>query len=166
MFAAAERVVRAVVACNAILPQALYARMVRFLGESKERAGSFMLGTLGVALFMGVSSALVLYLIAPFAIPLLLGEGYQEAVWIARALSLIIPFYALAHTLSTQGVLALGKGWGYALVPAVAAVVNVVAIFKLVPIYGMWGIIYAMYAMVATITVGYGIEFLRHWRRL
>lgn len=162
-FAAADRIVRAVVACNAIVPQAFYASMIRLFGDDREKGISFLLLTLAVMLVVGLISAVAVYALAPYFVPLLLGEGYDDVVHMTQKMAWIIPLYALAHVLGTQGLLATGKNKSFTVVPVVCAIVNIGAIFSVVPRYGIEGMVNVVIFTTGLITLGYAALTVFHF---
>jgi PST family polysaccharide transporter len=157
-FGGAERLVRG--ATNLIHPvtQVIYPRVSHLLVRDRRKAGEI----LGLSLFavglLGVLIACGAWVWAPQLVRLFLGEGYEAAIPIVRALAMLPPIVAVSTVLGMQWALPVGLEKPYFRLVVTGALINVVLAVVLVPRLGGIGMAGAL--LMAELTVFFGLLML------
>ncbi|MEX2446058.1 MAG: oligosaccharide flippase family protein, partial [Dehalococcoidia bacterium] len=145
-FGGAERVIRGGI--NLIHPatQAIYPRVSHLVVEHKRQASRL----LGLSLLMvgglGLSVGLMAFFGAPLLVRLFLGAGYEAAVPVLKALSILPPVIAVSTVLGLQWALPAGLDRPYLFLVIGGAVLNVGLAVLLVPAFGALGMAGALAA--------------------
>lgn len=150
-FAGAERLVRAANALLQPLSQAIYPRLSYLAGRDAEASSRLLKITLILMVGLGGCLGVGIFFTAPVVVPILLGEGYEPAIPILRALSVLPPIVALATVLGVQWALPAGFDRPMFMFVAAGAVVSVLSAGLLVPRFGGMGMATAV--VLAELTV-------------
>jgi polysaccharide transporter, PST family len=100
LFSAAERVVRASMRATGALGAATYPRVTFLVTTGREnRAQRLAVLSLAALVTLGVASAAILIVLAPWIVRVFLGEQFAGAVPVLRVLALLVPVSAIGVTL-------------------------------------------------------------------
>jgi polysaccharide transporter, PST family len=165
-FAGAERLIRG--AINLIHPatQAIYPRISNLVvndrGQAARLLGWSLLAVGGLGLVMGLTAAIA----APLLVRVLLGPGYEAAVPVLRALSVLPPIIAVGTVLGLQWALPTGLDRPYFRLVITGAVVNVALAILLVPRFGALGMAGAIITAECLVTGGLLVLVWLHGREM
>ena len=136
---AADKIVRAVVSLSAPVTQALMpeicaAREKNPTGTARMLRAS-LAGTGGVMLIL----AIVLWLTAPWVIPVVLGSGYGETVPVLRIMALFIPILACNIVLGNQILVPFGQERALTMVLLAVGLVSLPTVAGMASLFGIYG---------------------------
>ncbi len=160
-FAGAERVIRAAIGIIQPVSHAVYPRLTHLVRQDRAAAGRLLRLSTVLISGMGLAVGIVALIAAPLLVQLLLGPGYEAAVPVLRALSLLPPIVAIATALGIQWALPMGFDRQMLAFVCVAGVVNVTGALILVPLFGAVGMAAAV--LLAEAAVMFGLLWLA-WR--
>ena len=160
VFGGAERIVRAGISLLQPLSQAFFPRVSHSAAKDLEETGRLLGLSLvwigGLSLIMGVAS----FLTAPILVNILLGAGYESAVPILQALSVIVPIIGVGTVFGIQWALPMGFELPFSALVLLAGALNLVLAFLLVPQFGGMGM--AGSVVTAEVLVAGGLLVLFH----
>jgi PST family polysaccharide transporter len=160
LFGGAERIIRAGISLLQPLSQAFFPRVSHSAVKDLEEAGRLLGLSLvwigGLSLIMGVTS----FLAAPILVNILLGPGYESAVPILQALSVLVPIIGVGTVFGIQWALPLGFELPFSALVVLAGSMNLVLAFLLVPQFGGMGM--ALSVVTAEALVASGLIVLFH----
>jgi polysaccharide transporter, PST family len=165
-FGGAERVIRGAINLIGPATQAIYPRISNLVLSDRDGASRLLglslllVGSLGLG--MGALAALT----APFLVNVLLGPGYEPAVAVLRALSVLPPIIALSTVLGLQWALPMGLDRPYFYLVVSGAALNVGLAIVLVPRFGALGMAGAVIAAECLVAGGLLVLAWRHGREL
>jgi PST family polysaccharide transporter len=140
-FAAAERIVRAVVQLMSPVAVAVFPRLVYLHAQrERERAKRLARISIGAMSAIGISAVVVLGGAAGFLIPLIYGDAFDEAIDLLRVLVLILPLIGITSTLAGGWMMALRMDRAIVASAIRAGVTNIVLACVLVPRMGPEGL--------------------------
>ena len=161
LFGGAERIVRAGISLLQPLSQAFFPRVSHSAAEDLEEAGRLLRLSLvwigGLSIIMGAAS----FLAAPILVNILLGPGYESAVPILRALSVLVPIIGVGTVFGIQWALPLGFELPFSALVVLAGALNLVLAFLLVPQFGGMGMAWSVVTAEALVAGGLVVLFLR-----
>ena len=161
LFGGAERIIRAGISMLQPLSQAFFPRVSHSAVKDLEEAGRLLWLSLvwigGLSLIMGATS----FLAAPILVNILLGPGYESAVPILRALSVLVPIIGVGTVFGIQWALPWGFELPFSGLVVLAGALNLVLAFVLVHRFGGMGM--ASTVVIAEALVAFGLVglFLR-----
>ena len=161
LFGGAERIIRAGISMLQPLSQAFFPRVSHSVVKDLEEAGRLLWLSLvwigGLSLIMGATS----FLAAPILVNILLGPGYESAVPILRALSVLVPIIGVGTVFGIQWALPWGFELPFSGLVVLAGALNLVLAFLLVPQFGGMGMAWSVVAAEALVACGLVVLFLR-----
>ena len=161
LFGGAERIIRAGISMLQPLSQAFFPRVSHSAVKDLEEAGRLLWLSLvwigGLSLIMGATS----FLAAPILVNILLGPGYESAVPILQALSVLVPIIGVGTVFGIQWALPWGFELPFSGVVVLAGALNLVLAFLLVPQFGGMGMAWSVVAAEALVACGLVVLFLR-----
>lgn len=165
-FAGAERLIRG--AINLIHPatQAIYPRVSNLVVSDRREAARVLGWSLLIVGALGLTMGIVAGLTAPLLVRVLLGPGYEAAVPVLRALSVLPPIIAVGTVLGLQWALPTGLDRPYFRLVLTGAAVNVTMAILLVPRYGALGMAGAIVTAECLVTGGLLVLAWRHGREM
>jgi PST family polysaccharide transporter len=104
-YGGAEKISKAALQMINPITQALYPRMNHLIVNNVKKAKVIAKITFLIYTVLSILFCLVIITIAPFAIDIILGNDYHEAVPVLRILSLLIPLIAMSNVLGIQWML-------------------------------------------------------------
>lgn len=152
-FAAADKVVRAVLRLVSPLTTAIFPRMVhaaqRSAAELRTKARTVLLlyGTLGAGLTLG------LWLSAPWLVRLFFGPGFSPATGVLRILSAIVFLVACSNVLGVHVLLPARRDRAFTAITVAAGAFNVLFAWLLVPHWQAQGMAWAVVSSEALVTL-------------
>ena len=159
-FGGAEKIVRAGISFLQPLSQAFFPRVSHFVVKDLEEAGRLLRLSLvwigGLGLIMGAIS----FLAAPILVNILLGPGYEGAVPILQALSVLMPIIGVGTVFGIQWALPMGFELPFSALVLLAGAVNLALALLLVPQFGGMGM--AGSVITAEVLVAGGLLVLFH----
>ena len=161
LFGGAERIIRAGISMLQPLSQAFFPRLSHSAVKDLEEAGRLLGLSLvwigGLSLIMGATS----FLAAPILVNILLGPGYESAVPILQALSVLVPIIGVGTVFGIQWALPLGFELPFSGLVVLAGALNLVLAFLLVPRFGGMGMASSVVSAEALVACGLVVVFLR-----
>ena len=161
LFGGAERIIRAGISMLQPLSQAFFPRVSHSAVKDLEEAGRLLWLSLvwigGLSLIMGATS----FLAAPILVNILLGPGYESAVPILQALSVLVPIIGVGTVFGIQWALPWGFELPFSGLVVLAGALNLVLAFLLVPQFGGMGMAWSVVAAEALVACGLVVLFLR-----
>lgn len=152
-FAAADKVVRAVLRLVAPLTTAIFPRMVHAAQRSaaelgaKARAVLLLYGTLGATLSLG------LWLSAPWLVKLFFGPAFLPAMGVLRILSAIVFLVACSNVLGVHVLLPAHRDQAFTAITLAAGACNVLFAWLLAPRWQAQGMAWAVVGSEALVTL-------------
>jgi polysaccharide transporter, PST family len=107
-YGGAERISRALVSIIFPLVQAVYPRSSHLIVEDRQAAARLARLTMGVIAMSALAGGVVLWILSPYLIQIVLGQGYDEAVSVLRVLLLILPLIGVSAPLINHWFMPLG----------------------------------------------------------
>ncbi len=146
-FGGADKIVGAAASllCNPI-SQAVFPRLSHSLQYEPTRAENLIRKSYWWMLFLGMSSALVLAIGAPWIVRILLGPGYNSTVPALRVMAAIPLFLALTNVFGMQWMLAKKLDRQFNKIVISSAVLNVALALATIPRFGIIGMAWALFA--------------------
>lgn len=123
-YASAEKISKASLNLLNPISQSLFPRVSSLVKDERDKAAKLVRASL---LTMGLSGAclgLILYLLAPMAVELLLGRGFDQSVLIIQAFSFLPVLIAVSNVLGIQWMLPLGLDKEFNLIITLAGFIN------------------------------------------
>ena len=161
LFGGAEKIVRAGISLLQPLSQAFFPRVSHSAVKDLEEAGRLLGLSLvwigGLSLIMGATS----FLASPILVNSLLGPGYESAVPILQALSVLVPIIGVGTVFGIQWALPLGFELPFSALVLLAGALNLVLAFLLVPRFGGMGMASSVVTAEALVAGGLVVLFLR-----
>jgi PST family polysaccharide transporter len=163
-YGGAERLIRG--ALNGITPatQAIYPRVSQLMITDHRGASRI----LGVSLLciggMGTAIGVGAFISAPWLVELFLGSGYEAAVPVLRAMSVVAPIVAASTVLGLQWALPAGLERPYFRLVVGGALLNVALAVLLIPRFGAMGMAAAVIASESTVLAGLAALAWQHGR--
>ena len=161
LFGGAERIIRAGISMLQPLSQAFFPRVSHSAVKDLEEAGRLLWLSLvwigGLSLIMGATS----FVAAPILVNILLGPGYESAVPILQALSVLVPIIGVGTVFGIQWALPWGFEVPFSGLVVLAGALNLVLAFLLVPQFGGMGMASSVVAAEALVAFGLVALFLR-----
>lgn len=151
-FAAADKVVRAVLRLVAPLTTAIFPRMVQAAQRSAQELGARARTLLLLYGALGASLALGLWLVAPWAVALFFGPGFSSAAAVLRIVSAIVFLVALSNVLGVHVLLPAGRDRAFTGITVAAGLTNVLLAWLLVPRWQAQGMAWAVVGSEALVT--------------
>lgn len=139
-FLAADKIVRATVSLSNPLTQTLFPEICALHGDRDTRIRIQQLA-LGVCLLLSTCAGAGLYVLAPEAMQIALGESYFASIWVLKALAVVVPLLSLNMILGPQILVPHGKETALTLAQAAAALISVPSALFLADRYGLVGAI-------------------------
>lgn len=157
-FAAADKVVRAVLRLVAPLTTAIFPRMVQAAERSAEELASKARKLLG--LYAGFGAVLVsgLWLTAPWVTGWFLGPDFSATVPVLRILSLIVFFNACTNVLGFHWLLPAGRDRAFTTITLLAGAGDVVLAWLLVPRWQAAGMAWAIVVTEVVVAVAMAVS--------
>jgi len=152
LYAGAERLTRALLGLVDPFNRAFFPRLSHLVHADPVRAGAFgrrifsLMGTLGMV------GALLVAFLAPWAVPFLLGPGYEDAVPLARTLALLLPLVALSNFMGIQWMLAWGMDRAFNGIIVLGGFGNLLLASVLAHRFGTQGMAWAVVLVEAWVT--------------
>ena len=139
MLLAADKIARAVVSVVGPVTQALFPEIcaIRVCDPAKA-ARMLRLSLVGTALCMLLAAAM-LWLTAPWLIPLALGPGYEETIGVLRRMVFFIPLLACNTVLGTQTLVSYGREQALTVVLLAVGVCSLPVVAILASVFGLYG---------------------------
>ena len=160
-FGGAERIVRAGISLLQPLSQAFFPRVSHSVVNDPAEAGRLFGLSLvwigGLAFIMGATS----FLAAPILVKILLGPGYDSAITILQALSVLLPIIGVGTVFGIQWALPLGFELPFSALVLLAGALNVALALLLVPRFGGMGMAGSVVTAEALVAGGLVILFHR-----
>ncbi len=153
-FGGAERIIRAAIGVIQPVSQAVYPRLSHLFRQDHDAAARLLRLSALAIIGLGVGVGAIALVAAPLLVRVLLGPGYEAAVPVLRALSLLPPIVAIATVVGVQWALPMGFDRHVLAFVCVAGVVNVIAAVALVPSFGAMGMAGAVLLAEASVMVG------------
>ena len=161
LFGGAERIIRAGISMLQPLSQAFFPRVshsaVKDLEEARRLLWLSLVWIGGLSLIMGATS----FLAAPILVNILLGPGYESAVPILQALSVLVPIIGVGTVFGIQWALPWGFELPFSGLVVLAGALNLVLAFLLVPQFGGMGMASSVVTAEALVACGLVVLFLR-----
>ncbi|MFC4427046.1 flippase [Deinococcus navajonensis] len=157
-YAAAERIARAVQGLLTPLHRALYPRFARAAAAGPAAARALLPSGLWLMGGAGAVLSAVTWLAAPLLISLLLGPGFERALPVLRALSVLPLIIGVNMVFGLFWLVPLGHDRAFNITVALGALLNAVLIVLLVPGRGPLGMAEAV--VLTELTVGAGLYFV------
>ncbi|WP_299030473.1 flippase [uncultured Thermanaerothrix sp.] len=132
-YAGAEKLSKALLGVLGPIMQTLYPRTSYLVRHSPTEAAGLVRAGLWVMGLGGCSLGLMLLVLAPFAVRIFLGEGYDPAVPVVRILSLLVPLIALSNVLGIQWMVPLGFDRSFNSIILGAGLINLTLALLLAP---------------------------------
>lgn len=104
-YGSAEKINRAALMTLNPVSQALYPRINNLIVHNQDKARKVVKISLAGFTIFGLILGLCIFLIAPLAIRIVLGPGYEEAVPVLRIFAFLIPLVAISNVLGIQWML-------------------------------------------------------------
>ena len=108
-YSAAERLSGVVLRVTSCLSASLYPAMSQIASESRTRAKNALKSVVAYSVPPLLVIALVLCFFAPRILPILLGDAFEESVFLLRILAILPLLRSLTNLISVQGFYAFGK---------------------------------------------------------
>lgn len=162
-YAGAEKLSKAFLGLLGPISQALYPRLSHLVQHSLTEAARLARVGLKVMGVGGMVLGLVVFVLAPFLVRFLLGEGYEQAIPVVRILSLLVPLIALSNVLGIQWMLPLGLERPFNAIILSAGLINLALAVLLAPRYAHVGMALAVVVSEAFVTLAiWGVLQRRH----
>lgn len=139
VFAAADKLVRAVQGLSAPLSQAAFATVSYQVVHARIEAFALIRRLLLWQGAITLSLATALLLGGPILVRILFGPGFESSIATVRCMAPMIFLVGLSNVLGIQTMLALGLKREFAWILLGAGVVNLIALALLVPVFGALG---------------------------
>ncbi len=152
-FAAADKVVRAVLRLVAPLTTAIFPRMVNAAQRSGEELRVKARRLLSVYGALGAGLALALWLAAPWVVGLFFGPTFLASVPVLRILSAIVFLIALSNVLGLHVLLPSGRDRAFTAATLAAGLWNVLLAWLLVPRWHALGMAWAVVGSETLVTL-------------
>lgn len=166
-FAAADKVLRAVLRLVSPLTTAIFPRMVAAAQRSAEDLGGRARKVLAGYAVMGAVFTAASWITAPWLVPWFFGSAFSPTVAVLRVASLVIFSVACSNVLGLHVLLPAGRDRAFTAITMAAGLGNVLLAFLLVPRLQAVGMAWAVVgseALVALLTGSCGAATLRHRR--
>lgn len=146
LFVASDRIARPVLSILWPLTNVFYTKSVQNLQNHTPslRTNYALRKTLAVIIITGLLGGFGLYSLAPWLVPLILGEEFSEAVAVLRILALLLPVVAFGSALSTQVMLPLRLDREFMHSVILAGISNLLLAVLLAPKFGAEGMAVAV----------------------
>lgn len=140
IYSGAYRIIMAVMAITSLpINVGLFPVMSRLFNESVEEGARYLKKMLKVVSALGIVIAFIIFVIAPFAVHILLGNSFNDSIPLLRLFS-VLPFLVIiASMLTIQGLYGLQLQYFAPYLGAFVAFVCVVMNFILIPKIGIMG---------------------------
>ncbi len=143
-YAAAEKLERGIVSLTGPVTQVLYPRSSSLVVRAPAQAVRLArASTLAISAAVA-AAATVLFITAPFVVPVVFGPGYQNSVPIIRVLALVLIPVGMSIPLTSQWLYPLGFESVMARMSIAAGIVHVVIAVVLVRLFSAIGAAYAL----------------------
>jgi PST family polysaccharide transporter len=135
-YAGAEKISKAALSMIGPISQAIFPRMSLLAKSNKKKADSLE----RIALFLigggGIIAGVCIFLLSPWIVNILLGDGYEKSVIILKILSLLLPIIAFSNVYGIQYMVPYGMDITFNKIIISAGMINILlAIF----LANMWG---------------------------
>lgn len=151
-FAAADKVVRAVLRLVAPLTTAIFPRMVHAAQRSAQELGAKARTLLSLYGVLGASLALGLWFSAPRVVGCFFGPGFSSATGVLRILSAIVFLVACSNVLGVHVLVPSGRDSAFTGITVAAGLCNVLLAWLLVPRWQAAGMAWAVLGSEALVT--------------
>ncbi|MFN3412631.1 MAG: flippase [Thermoanaerobaculum sp.] len=152
-FAAADKVVRAVLRLVSPLTTAIFPRMVHAAQRSTEELAARARTVLSLYGALGASLALALWFGAPWVVGVFFGPGFSPAGAVLRISSTILFLVALSNVLGVHVLLPAGRDRAFTAITVAAGAFNVLFAWLLVPRWQAQGMAWAVVSSEALVTL-------------
>lgn len=157
-FGASDKLVRAANRMQIPLAELFFPKMNKLINQNSKNAEIMIRKIFWIML--GVSSLLTIGIIAtaPWAIPFILGDGYEPAIYLAQLLSLSLPLIAVSNVLGTQWMIPKGFDKAYRKVIIRTAVLNIMAAPLMAYYFGALGMVINVVCVELVVVAGFYIS--------
>jgi PST family polysaccharide transporter len=160
-FGGAERIAKAVLGLTLPFTQAFYPHMSRVVSQSGPKASRLARWTIPIVGLVGLILAVALALLAPLAISLILGRGYQASVRVLYVFALILPLNAVNEALIMHWMLPRGMERAVGVITSGAILINIISASFLAPVYAQIGMAWAILIAEAIQSIALGAVLFR-----
>jgi PST family polysaccharide transporter len=143
-YAGAEKISKAFVGLLGPMSQALYPRLSHLVYSSRDKAKHLARVGIGVIGMGGALMGVVAFLLAPFLVRILLGQGFEPAIPVLRVLALLPPLIALSNVLGIQWMLPLSLDRPFNAIILGAGLINLGLAVFLAPRHAQLGMTYTV----------------------
>ncbi len=152
-YAAAEKIIRAVLGLLSPVSQTLYPYVSKLASESRERALGFARKALRLIGSGTLLVSILLFLFAPLIVSVVLGKQYLPSIIVLRVLACIPFVVGLSNVFGIQIMLTLGLKKQFSKVITSAGVLNVIMSLILIPLWHHAGVAVAWLITETFVTV-------------
>ncbi|MDX2005065.1 MAG: oligosaccharide flippase family protein [Meiothermus sp.] len=149
-FSSAERLVRPGLSFLFPLAQAIYPRINNLMKRDEQAATRLSWLALLATTGLGFAGGMMLFLVAPWVVPWLLGDQFHDSVPVVQVLSLLLPIVGFGFSLSMQYMFPRRMDREVTFSVLIAASVNVVLAILLAPRMGAMGMAIAVVSAEAS----------------
>lgn len=155
-FNGADRLRGAAQGLLAPLSQAAFPRVNFLMAHSREEAFRFLRKMLWVQGGIALAISAAMYVLAPLAVHLVLGKGYEASIGLLRWFSLLPFVLALSNVFGIQTMLPLGMNREFSLILMLSGLVNVLMVIPLCMLFGAEGVVASIVIVEIGVTVCMG----------
>ena len=161
-FAAAEKLVRAMLGAFSPICQSLFPRLNHLLRHSQTEALRLVRVSLAVMGGGAIALTIGIWFTAPYIIRVALGPGYSPAVGVLRILAVLLPAVSLSNVLGIQWMLPLGMDRAFNIIIILCGALNIAAAVLLAPRFAQMGMAASVAGCESLVTIA---MFIVLWRR-
>jgi PST family polysaccharide transporter len=134
-FAAADKIRMAFQGILSPMSQSVFPYVNNLLSESYERFISFNKKLFKIALIIGATISIILFLFAEPIVDIILGNKYKSSVLVLKIIAWLPFMLFMSNVIGFQTMIPLNKQKSFSLILFFAAMINLVLSFILVPMY-------------------------------
>jgi len=153
LYAGAEKTVKALIPLWEPFNRLFLPRFSFLLHHNPLSARRLAAKVIFVMLGIGLSTAALLWALAPWLVKVLFGESYSEAIPLIRILALVLPLIALSNFLGIQWMLAQKMDNPFNVIISLAGIFNVIFAWVLIPRFGLIGMAWSVLLAEAWVTL-------------
>lgn len=143
-YANAERLTNVGFSAFSPLTQVFFPRLSYLVHHDLEEAKKFFRKCFYIIIPLSVASAIVGYILAPFAINLIFGEMYVQSISLFRILLFNIPIISVSSLFGLQWLVPNGMQAKFNRAIGLSAIVNIASVIFLVPVFKATGMAYTV----------------------
>ena len=162
MYNGGEKVVKASNRILTPLSETFFPRMSEYAGSNSSKEGVFRKKVALVMIGIASLACIVLLGVAPYAVPLIFGEGYDRITPVIQIMALSLPFVAVNNVLGVQWMIPHGLDTVYQNILITAGILNLVLAVLLAWLVGIYGVAVLVPSIEAMVGIMMGVSLYRH----